>query len=150
MSFLPTSIFNENFVLIAVGIILICYAISNYRYSHRARDLKKRCTVPVDAVIVKVDMRRTDGFQNSVGRYQKNCTYLYEYNGNSYTVNNNVWSSIAEVREGQKVRLFIDPDCPYSEIFDPVASAGVFNAYFSIFAGAAACVVILYYIATNR
>ncbi|MBQ4485931.1 MAG: hypothetical protein II936_02865 [Oscillospiraceae bacterium] len=146
MSFLPTSIFNENFVLIAVGIILIFYAISNYRYSQRARDLKKRCTVPVDAVIVKVDMRRTDGFQNSVGRYQKNCTYLYEYNGNSYTVNNNVWSSIAEVREGQKVRLFIDPDCPYSEIFDPVAQAGLTNGYVSIAAGIIASILIIYII----
>ena len=146
MSFLPTSIFNENFVLIAVGIILIFYAISNYRYSQRARDLKKRCTVPVDAVIVKVDMRRTDGFQNSVGRYQKNCTYLYEYNGNSYTVNNNVWSSIAEVREGQKVRLFIDPDCPYSEIFDPVAQAGLTNGYVSTAAGIIASILIIYII----
>ena len=73
---------------------------------------------------------------------------MYEYNGITYTANNNVWSSTGadDLHKGQKVRIFIDPDCPYSEIFDPVAQAGLTNGYVSIAAGIIASILIIYII----
>ena len=146
MSFISSFDLQGNMMLIAAGIVLVLLGISNYRYSQRARDLKKSCTVPVDAVIIGRDMRHTEGLQNSVGRYEYNCTYQYVYNGIMYTANNNVWSSDSHLKKGQKVHLLIDPNYPSSEIFDPVAATGINNAYLSLFFGIGVCAILIFHI----
>ena len=138
--------------LIAVGLLLLIYGVCAYRNGRRARNLKQCCTVPVDAVCTGKRSRRTgfreDGAFNVLYRYETNCSYRFEYMGRIYDANNDVWSGMHDntcPREGDRVRLLIDPSYPDSEILDPVAERDVSNSMTALilFVGAGALVMLI-------
>lgn len=130
---------RDTLFMIVMGLVLIVIGLAVFASSRRSRELKKHCTVPVEAVCILKKER-----ENKYQRYNSfNCTYQYKYKDRVYTANNGVWGP-RRAGYGETVRLMIDPNDPENEIFDPVAKGNITSAYivFVVFAGMGGSMII--------
>ncbi|MCR4793662.1 MAG: DUF3592 domain-containing protein [Ruminococcus sp.] len=89
-------------VFLLIGILLL---ISGYFLNSSSVRNKKRCTVETEAVVERIIKKRDDdGFTYTP-------VYLYNYEGKSVRVNGTE-SSRWIFDEGEKVKIFVDPDKP--------------------------------------
>lgn len=115
---------------LVMGGVIIVSGIFQFRRGRRAVELQKRCTEKVSAVCV--NMERQGGYRHR--RY--NGTYEYEYFGQRYIANNDIWASMSlliYISPGKVIDLFIDPYDPEKGIYDPIAANAAFNSrYISV------------------
>ena len=115
---------KEYVLIMAVSVCVLAMADNFHRRAARLRAMKRRCTVPVSAVVTRVRSGRTDDHIRY--RYKMyNATYQYEYLGFSYESSNGCFgrrrhSFTGKVTEGETEEIHINPDAP-EELFDFLA-----------------------------
>lgn len=127
---------KEYALIMSVCVAMLAMSNNFHRRASRLSAMKRRCTVPVPAVVASVRSGRTDGRIRY--RYTMySAVYRYEYLGFSYESGNgsfgrrkNMFSG--KVTAGEEEEICINPDAP-EELFDFLAQYSLQSSRFAAF-----------------
>lgn len=108
--------------LVFLGLMLVAMGVYFFHRYSILRKLKKRCTQLYSAEITQIRKSTTADPHLRSKHMQYNATYRYEYNGQYFECNNNIYGyyGFKKPKVGDKATIYIDPDEP-SVLFDDFA-----------------------------